>query len=144
MAELEADRHVAASADAVFAVAADARRLGEWVPTVSSADVARDGTVEVTGEVRGAPYSDSGFWRPRPEQLRVEWSQPSRGGEPSRYAGWLQVEHAEPGQSSVVAHLTFSDDSDGGGGGGGGPAGEEAQQSLRTALDRLAGLAEEG
>jgi hypothetical protein len=42
----------------------------------------------------------------RPEQLRLEW-----GSEDSPdYAGWLQVEHAEPGHSSVVMHLSFLGD----------------------------------
>ena len=42
----------------------------------------------------------------RPEQLRLEW-----GSENSPdYAGWLQVEHAEPGHSSVVMHLSFLGD----------------------------------
>ena len=42
----------------------------------------------------------------RPEQLRVEWG----SGDSPDYAGWLQVEHAEPGHSSVVMHLSFLGD----------------------------------
>jgi hypothetical protein len=63
-----------------------------------------DGEVHADVEQRGV-HAD-GLVGVRPEQLRVEW-----GSEDSPdYAGWLQVEHAEPGRSSVVLHLSFLGD----------------------------------
>jgi hypothetical protein len=71
----------------------------------------------------------------RPEQLRVEW------GHAPDYAGWLQVEHADPGRSSVVLHLSFLGDQPETHGGA--PA-EEVRRWLDDSLGRLERLVAEG
>lgn len=140
MAEIEAERRIDAGADEVFALVADPSRLPEWLPTVSSAQRSGPGTVDVEGTAHGRSYDDSGFWRAQPDQLRVEWGEPSRGGEPSQYAGWLQVAHSDRGDGeacSVTVHLSFL-------GGRGddhvGPPADEAQVALDTALRQLGEL----
>ncbi len=112
MREHEVSRVVQASSTDVFAVVSDVHRLPEWLPTVESAAAADPATgtdVHVEGEAGGGSYASDGFWRPRAEQLRVEWGQPSRGGEPSRYAGWLQLEDQASGGCEVVVHLSFTE-----------------------------------
>ena len=109
-----------ADADTVFAVVSDLDRLSEWMP--GPVDVQPSGEGEGTVQVR-------------PEQLRVEW------GHAPDYAGWLQVEHAAPGRSSVVLHLSFlghQPETH-----GGKAAGEE-RQGLDDGLTRLARLVAEG
>ena len=112
-----------AEADAVFAIVGDLDRLSEWMPEPVGVRSTGDGDVHADGLV-GV----------RPEQLRVEW-----GSEDSPdYAGWLQVQHAEPGHSSVTMHLSFLGDQ---------PetrrhghAAEEVRQWLDDALARLEGV----
>ena len=99
MTEFEADRVMPAGADAVFAVVSDLDRLSEWLP--EPVDVRSTGDGEVHAEVAERGVDANGTVEVRPEQLRVEW------GHAPEYAGWLQVEHAAPGRSSVVLHLSF-------------------------------------
>jgi uncharacterized protein YndB with AHSA1/START domain len=99
MTEFEADRGMPAGADAVFAVVSDLSRLSEWLP--EPVDVRSTGDGEVHAEVAERGVDANGTVEVRPEQLRVEW------GHAPEYAGWLQVEHAAPGRSSVVLHLSF-------------------------------------
>jgi uncharacterized protein YndB with AHSA1/START domain len=99
MTEFEADRGMPAGADAVFAVVSDLDRLSEWLP--EPVDVRSIGDGEVRAEVAERGVDANGTVEVRPEQLRVEW------GHAPEYAGWLQVEHAAPGRSSVVLHLSF-------------------------------------
>lgn len=99
MTEFEADRGMPAGADAVFAVVSDLDRLSEWLP--EPVDVRSTGDGEVHAEVAERGVDANGTVEVRPEQLRVEW------GHAPEYAGWLQVEHAAPGRSSVVLHLSF-------------------------------------
>ena len=104
MAEFEAERRMPADADAVFAVVGDLDRLPEWMPEPIGVRPTGDGEVQADVPPRGV--SATGLVGVRPEQLRLEW-----GSEDSPdYAGWLQVEHAEPGHSSVVIHLSFLGD----------------------------------
>jgi uncharacterized protein YndB with AHSA1/START domain len=104
MAEFEAERRMPADAEAVFAIVGDLSRLGEWMPTPIGVRPTGDGEVRADVEPRNV-HAD-GLVGVRPEQLRLEW-----GSEDSPdYAGWLQVEHAEPGHSSVVLHLSFLGD----------------------------------
>ena len=104
MAEFEAERRMPAEADAVFAVVGDLDRLAEWMPAPIGVRPTGDG--EVHADVEPRDVHADGLVGVRPEQLRVEW-----GSEDSPdYAGWLQVEHAEPGHSSVVMHLSFLGD----------------------------------
>lgn len=91
-----------ADADAVFAVVADLDRLPEWLP--GEVDVRPTGAGAVHADVGARDVDADGTVRVRAEQLRVEW------GRAPDYAGWLQVEHAEPGHSSVVLHLSFLGD----------------------------------
>ena len=107
MSEHEATVNVTAPSSAVFAVAADVRRLPEWLPTVEQSRTLPDGEVHVEGDARSGHYESEGFWRPSPDQLRVEWGTPSRGGEGGGYAGWLQVHDRADGGSDVTAHLSF-------------------------------------
>ena len=101
MAEFEAERRMPADAEAVFAVVGDLDRLGEWMPTPIGVRPTGDG--EVHADVASRDVHADGLVGVRPEQLRLEW-----GSEDSPdYAGWLQVEHADPGRSSVVLHLSF-------------------------------------
>jgi hypothetical protein len=67
----------------------------------------------------------------RPEQLRLEWGSE---GSPD-YAGWLQVEHAEAGHSSVLMHLSFLGDQPEARRHG--SAADEVRQWLDDALSRL-------
>lgn len=125
MAEFEVSRVVQAPTAAVFAVVRDVDRLPEWLPVVEHARTLRDGEVHVDG----AQLDSQGFWRAHADQLRVEWSTPSRGGEPGAYAGWLQVEDRNAG-CEVVVHLSFLAETP--------PSGVEAQ--LASSLDALADL----
>ena len=93
-----------ADADAVFAVVGDLDRLSEWMPEPVGVRPTGDG--EVHADVEPRDVHADGLARVRPEQLRVEWGSE---GSPD-YAGWLQVEHADPGRSSVVLHLSFLGD----------------------------------
>jgi uncharacterized protein YndB with AHSA1/START domain len=129
MAEFEAERRMPADAQAVFAVVGDLDRLGEWMPEPIGVRPTADG--EVHADVASRGIDADGLVGVRPEQLRVEW-----GSEDSPdYAGWLQVEHAEEGHSSVVMHLSFLGDQ---------PetrrhghAADEVRQWLDDALERL-------
>lgn len=134
MSEHEVSRTVQASPQAVFDVVSDVRRLPEWLPHVSVAEPAdpSSGTdVHVEGDLTG---TTDGFWRPRPEQLRLEWAEPSRGGREASYAGWLQVEDSGRGGSEVVVHLSFLT----------GPAPQGTEEGLAQALEALADLVESG
>lgn len=134
MAEHEATRTITAPPEDVFAVASDVTRLPEWLPTATEASSPSPGTVHVEGEAGGSSYADDGFWRAQADQLRVEWGQPSRGGEPSHYSGWLQVADsggAGSGRSEVTVHLSFLDDT-----------GAPAQPEGRAEQSADAGLAE--
>lgn len=102
MTEFEAERGMPAEADAVFAVVADMDRLSEWMP--SHMDVRSTGDGQVHADIDERDTHADGLVRVRPEQLRVEW------GRAPDYAGWLQVEHADPGRSSVVLHLSLLGD----------------------------------
>ena len=129
MAEFEAERRMPAEADAVFAIVGDLDRLPEWMPEPIGVRQTGDGAVQADVEARDVHAG--GLVGVRPEQLRLEW-----GSEDSPdYAGWLQVEHAEPGHSSVVMHLSFLGDQ---------PetrrhghAADEVQQWLDDSLERL-------
>ena len=93
-----------AEAEQVFAIVGDLDRLSEWMPAPIGVRPTGDG--EVHADVESRDVHADGLVGVRPEQLRVEW-----GSEDSAdYAGWLQVEHAEPGHSSVVMHLSFLGD----------------------------------
>ncbi len=132
MSEHEVSRVLSAPSSRVFEVVSDVRRLPEWLATVQVAEPAAAGSdtdVHVEGDAGHGGYASDGFWRPSPDQLRVEWSRPSRGGEPGSYAGWLQVEDRTSG-CEVVAHLSFLD--------GDGPDGVERE--LATCLEALADL----
>jgi uncharacterized protein YndB with AHSA1/START domain len=99
MAEFEAERGMPADAAAVFAVVGDLERLPEWMP--GPVHVRPTGDGEVHADVDRRAVTADGLVRVQPEQLRVEW------GNAPDYTGWLQVEHADPGRSSVVLHLSF-------------------------------------
>lgn len=110
MSEYEQSRVIAASPRAVFDVAEDVSRLAAWLPTTTSAEATSPDTVHVEGHTHGHGYSSDGFWRPRPEQLRIEWGTPSHLAKASGYAGWLQVADYGDGQAEVTAHLSFLDE----------------------------------
>jgi uncharacterized protein YndB with AHSA1/START domain len=99
MTEFEAERGMAADADRVFAVVSDLDRLSSWLPTPVAVRVSGEGSVHADIPERGVEAE--GTVRVRPEQLRVEW------GHAPDYAGWLQVQHADAGRSSVLLHLSF-------------------------------------
>jgi uncharacterized protein YndB with AHSA1/START domain len=128
MAEFEAERRMPAEAEAVFAVAGDLDRLPEWLPP--SVDVVSLGRGEVHADVEQRDVHADGLVGVRPEQLRVEW-----GSERTPdYAGWLQVQHAEAGHSSVTLHLSFLGDQ---AETHPGAAADEVQHWLDTALENL-------
>jgi uncharacterized protein YndB with AHSA1/START domain len=130
MTEFEAERGMPADADAVFAVVSDLDRLSEWLP--EPVDVRSTGDGEVHAEVAERGVDANGTVEVRPEQLRVEW------GHAPEYAGWLQVEHAAPGRSSVALHLSFlghqTETRKHGG------AGPEVEAWMEDCLTRLEGL----
>jgi uncharacterized protein YndB with AHSA1/START domain len=126
MAEFEAERGMAVDAARVFAVVSDLDRLPDWLPSAVYVRPTADGEVHADVPERGVDAE--GTVRVQPDQLRVEW------GHAPDYAGWLQVEHADPGRSSVVLHLSFLGDQPETQGGA--PA-EEVQRWLDDALDRL-------
>ncbi|OZM83621.1 SRPBCC family protein [Pseudonocardia sp. MH-G8] len=126
MAEFEAERRMTADAERVFAVVSDLDQLSAWLPV--PVDVRPTGDGEVHADVPERGVEAEGTVRVRAEQLRVEW------GHAPDYAGWLQVEHADPGRSSVVLHLSFLGDQPEAHGGA--PA-EEVQRWLDDALTRL-------
>lgn len=134
MTEFEAERGMPVSADAVFAVVSDLDRLPEWLP--EPVDVRSTGDGEVHADIAERGVQADGTVEVRPAQLRVEW------GHAPEYAGWLQVEHAAPGRSSVVLHLSFL----------GkqtetrkhGSAGPELESWMQDCLDRLEGLVKTG
>jgi uncharacterized protein YndB with AHSA1/START domain len=133
MAEFEAERGMAADAERVFALVSDLDRLPSWLP--SPVDVRSTGDGEVHADVPERGVDAEGTVQVRPEQLRVEW------GHAPDYAGWLQVEHADPGRSSVVLHLSFLGDQPETHGGA--PA-EEVRRWLDDSLGRLERLVAEG
>jgi uncharacterized protein YndB with AHSA1/START domain len=101
MAEFEAERRMPADAETVFAVAGDLDRLPEWLPP--AVDIVALDRGEVHADVEPRDVHADGLVGVRPEQLRVEW-----GSEHTPdYAGWLQVQHADAGHSSVTLHLSF-------------------------------------
>jgi uncharacterized protein YndB with AHSA1/START domain len=136
VAEHEATRTIPAPPEEVFAVASDVERLPGWLPTAREASEPSPGVVRVEGEAGDSSYADEGLWRVTPDQRRVEWSQPSRGGQPSTYSGWLQVHDYGEGQSDVTVHLSFLDSD-------GAPAQPEsrseqgADEGLEQALEAL-------
>lgn len=101
MAEFEDERGMPADAQAVFEVVSDLDHLGEWLPIQVDVRSVREG--EVHAQVEQRQVDVDGLVRVRPEQLRVEWG----SDKTPDYAGWLQVEHAGEGRSSVVLHLSF-------------------------------------
>src|SRR4051794_40525849 len=133
MAEFEAERGMPADADTVFAVVSDLDRLPEWMP--GPVDVQPTGEGEVHADVETRGVDSVGTVEVRPEQLRVEW------GHAPDYAGWLQVEHAAPGRSSVVLHLSFLGDQPET---HGGKAAGEVRQWLDDGLTRLERLVAQG
>ena len=128
MSEHEVSRVVQATPDTLMQVIADVERLPEWLPTVERARTLPDGEVEL----KGSSYESEGFWRPSPDQLRVEWSTPSRGGEPGTYAGWLQLADSAGGGTEVTAHLSFLAE----------PTPDGVEQELAQSLAALADLTE--
>ncbi len=131
MSEHEVSRVIQTTSSSVFEVAGDIGRLPEWLPTVKHAETTADGEVELEGSAGDGSYDSTGFWRTQPEQLRVEWSTPSRGGEQGTYAGWLQVADSGQSGSEVTVHLSFFDPSRE-------PSGVEGE--LAASLEALAGL----
>lgn len=129
MAEFEAERRMPAEAEAVFAIVGDLDRLPEWMPEPVGVRPTGDG--EVHADVAARDVHADGLVGVRPEQLRLEW-----GSEDSPdYAGWLQVQHAEPGHSSVTLHLSFLGDQPETRRHG--PAADEVRAWLDDALERL-------
>lgn len=122
-----------ADADTVFAVVSDLERLPRWMP--GPVDVRPTGDGEVHADVEARGVDTDGTVEIRAEQLRLEW------GHAPEYAGWLQVEHADPGHSSVVLHLSFLGDQPETHGGR--PA-AEVRQWLDDGLARLERLVTEG
>lgn len=135
MSEHEVSRVVQAPPAQVFDVVADPARLPEWLPTVESVEQHGDGGIALHGEAgpHQDDYGSGGFWRPSPEQLRVEWSTPSTAGAPSSYAGWLQVADSGQDGSEVTVHLSFTDP---------GTAPPDVEGGLTQALVSLAGMVE--
>jgi uncharacterized protein YndB with AHSA1/START domain len=133
MAEFETERGMTADAERVFAVVSDLDQLSAWLP--APVDVRPTGDGEVHADVPERGVEAEGTVRVQAEQLRVEW------GHAPDYAGWLQVEHADPGRSSVVLHLSFLGDQPETHGGA--PA-EEVQRWLDDALTRLERLVSQG
>ena len=132
MSEHEVSRTVQAPPERVFEVVADVARLPEWLPTVERSSTLPDGEVHVEGDAGGGDYTSDGFWRAQADQRRVEWSTPSRGGEPGAYAGWLQLEDSAAGGTEVVVHLSFLAED----------APPEVEQGLARSLEALADLVE--
>lgn len=128
MSEHEVSRVVQSTPGTVFGVVSDVSRLPEWLPTVERARTLPDGEVELTG----SSYESEGFWRSEQDQMRVEWSTPSRDGEPGRYAGWLQLADSAGGGTSVTVHLSFLDEE----------APEGVETELAQSLESLADLVE--
>ena len=126
MAEFEAERTMPADAETVFAVVSDLEQLPRWLP--KPVEVRPTGEGEVHADVPPRGVTAEGTVQVRPDQLRVEW------GHAPDYAGWLQVEHGEPGRSSVLLHLSFLGDQPETHGGR--PA-DEVQQWLDDGLARL-------
>ena len=93
-----------ADAETVFAIVGD--RAGGPVGRPAPRGGRPTGDGEVHADVESRNVHADGLVGVRPEQLRVEW-----GSEDSPdYAGWLQVQHAEEGHSSVTMHLSFLGD----------------------------------
>jgi len=130
MTEFEAERGMPAGADAVFAVVSDLDRLPEWLP--EPVDVRSSGDGQVHADVESRGVDAEGTVHVHVDQLRVEW------GHAPGYAGWLQVEHADTGRSSVVLHLSFLGDQVETRKHG--KAGDEVRGWLEDSLTRLEGL----
>ena len=126
MAEFEAERVVPATAEQVFAVVSDMDRLPEWLPDPVDVRPPGDGQLHADAPERGV--DSQGTVQVRSEQLRVEWAHAPE------YAGWLQVEHADDGRSSVLLHLSFLGDRPET---HGGRAAAEVRTWLDDALERL-------
>src|SRR3954453_3723722 len=138
MAEFEAERRMPAEADAVFAIVGDLDRLPEWMPAPIGVRPTGDGEGHPAvgsphghADVESRDVHADGLVGVRPEQLRVEWGSDASPD----YAGWLQVEHAEEGHSSVLMHLSFLGDQPEARRHG--SAADEVRQWLDDALSRL-------
>ncbi|WP_116202900.1 SRPBCC family protein [Amycolatopsis circi] len=84
MSEFEAGRRMPATAEHVYAVAADAAHLDEWMP-----------------EPVAAPPDG------RRDRLRLDWGGQGRGG-------WLHIASGEAGTSHATLHLSVPADQRGG------------------------------
>ncbi|GAA0460474.1 SRPBCC family protein [Streptomyces stramineus] len=104
MSEYERSRTMPALPEHVFDQAADVRRLDSWMPAELHVHAGELPAVTVHEDNTGedAPA----LFRPRPEQLRLEWGTRDSGS----YAGWLQVAGIGSGASEVTVHLSFFDE----------------------------------
>jgi uncharacterized protein YndB with AHSA1/START domain len=128
MTEFEVSRGMPAVGEVVFQTASDPARFAHWLPQQLDVEPTGPDAVHVESEV-GGHHEAEGLLRAQPEQLRVEWA--NEGSD--EYSGWLQVADSGAGSSEATLHLSFADAAVQR------ASGEQVEQSMREALDRLAG-----
>ena len=104
-------RTLAVSAQAVWAIVADPRRLPEWLPTVATAHFATQGegqnaSIELEGESHGHRYSLTSLWADDQDVHKLVWGDNSIGG----YRGSLSVQDLATGSSEIQLNLNVPDE----------------------------------
>jgi uncharacterized membrane protein len=102
MGEYEQTLTVQAPSDRVLGFVADIRNMPSYLPTTKSAESQGQDRVRVQGEAQGHPYDSDGFLRRDPAAKRLEW-----GADEGYYSGWLQVQDAGAGASTVTVHISL-------------------------------------
>src|SRR5918996_2116067 len=121
MAEFERTALVSADPKAVFGVLANPRVTASW----SHGRLPLQTEGEGTG---GADGTHEAVLSTSPEQMRVEWTSPSRG-----YAGWAQVSERRGMGAEVTIHLSLTGDLEP----GSSQDAERVIEELDSALDGL-------
>ena len=121
MAEFERTALVFADPKAVFGVLANPRATASWT----------HGRLPLQTEGEGIGVADGtqeALLSTSPEQMRVEWTSPSRG-----YAGWAQVYERRGMGAEVTIHLSLTGDLEP----GSSQDAERVVEELDSALDGL-------
>jgi uncharacterized membrane protein len=131
MGEYEQTMTVQASPERVLDFVADVQNMPKYLPTTKSAQPQGEDRVRVQGEAQGHKYDSDGYLRRDPEAKRLEW-----GADEGYYSGWLQVNEAGAGASSVTVHISLRDKPPGADQSGG-PSDEQINEGLLKGLQSI-------
>jgi uncharacterized membrane protein len=131
MGEYEQTMTVQASPERVLDFVADIQNMPRYLPTTKSAQPQGEDRVRVQGEAQGHKYDSDGYLRRDPQGKRLEW-----GADEGYYSGWLQVNEAGAGASSVTVHISLRDKPPGADESGG-PSDEQINEGLLKGLQSI-------